>query len=240
MKLRYFVLGALSGGLTVVVAVVLLYAAVDRQAETDETRAADAIIVLGSQVRADGSPSASLYARTQHAIELYRAGYAPTLFLTGGVGRFPPAEAEVMRRMALQAGIPDSALVLDETATSTQESMATAARVARERGWRTVLVVSDPFHMLRSRQMARDAGLDAYGSPAYESHLYTIDRLRRYYTARETVALLWYFTLGRWTAVDHVELALRQWERTRFHTPRPAASNGTPLAFSLDRGVNEF
>ncbi|MFN8470660.1 MAG: YdcF family protein [Anaerolineae bacterium] len=193
-----WVLAALISGVTVVVAAVAaLYSVVDRQAEQDETRPADVIIVLGSQVRAGGLPSGSLRARTQHAIDLYKAGYAPTLFLTGGLGYYPPAEADVMRRLVLDAGIQDTALVLDDRATSTQESLETAARIAPARGWRKALIVSDPFHMLRSLQMARDLGLEAYGSPAYRSTLYTTDRLRRYYTLREALALVWYYTLGR-------------------------------------------
>ena len=218
--MRYFILGGLAGGLSVVLALVGLYQAVDRQAERDETRPADVIIVLGSQVRADGEPSNSLRSRTLRGIQLYQEGYAPQLFLTGGVGRFPPAEAQVMRRLALQAGVPDGALVLDETATSTQESIETVARLARERGWRTALIVSDPFHIYRARQMARDAGLDAYGAPAYQSHLYTIDRLRRYYTARESFALLWYYTLGRLTMTNSLTVMLRDLERLRFGPSR--------------------
>ncbi len=218
--MRYFILGGLAGGLSVVLALVGLYQAVDRQAERDETRPADVIIVLGSQVRADGEPSNSLRSRTLRGVQLYQEGYAPRLFLTGGVGRFPPAEAQVMRRLALGAGVPDSALVLDETATSTQESIEMAARLARERGWRTALIVSDPFHIYRSRQMARDAGLDAYGAPAYQSHLYTVDRLRRYYTTREAFALLWYYTLGRLTMANSLTVVVRDLERLRFGPTR--------------------
>ena len=226
--MRNFVWGGLAGGLSVVLALVGLYQAVDRQAERDETRPADVIIVLGSQVRADGEPSNSLRSRTLRGIQLYQEGYAPRLFLTGGVGRFPPAEAQVMRRLALQAGVPDSALVLDEAATSTQESIATAARLARERGWRTALIVSDPFHIYRARQMARDAGLDAYGAPAYQSHLYTVERLRRYYTARESFALLWYYTLGRLTMTNSLTVALRDLERLRFGPTRHALQGLRP------------
>ena len=174
-----------------------VYTAVERQATRDETRPADVIVVLGSGVRPDGRASSSLRARTLHAIALYKAGHAPALFLTGGVGRFGPSEASVMRDLALAAGVPESALVLDETATSTQQSVDNAARVARVRGWRTVLVVSEPFHMLRARRMARDAGLDAYASPAVDSPLHRIERLRRWYTLRETGALFWYFTAGQ-------------------------------------------
>jgi uncharacterized SAM-binding protein YcdF (DUF218 family) len=175
----------------------LLYEQVERAGAVDETRPADVAIVLGAAVERGGRPSPSLRVRTQHAIELYRAGRVKTLFFTGGLGRNAPTEAEAMRRLALAAGVPDTALVLDETATSTQESINAALREARARGWETVLVVTEPFHTLRARQMARDAGLDAYASPAPGSAIQRIERLRRFYTAREAAALVWYFTLGR-------------------------------------------
>ena len=217
MRWRYVLIIGITGALTLSLALAGLYVAVDRQARVDETRPADVIVVLGSQVRPDGVPSNSLYSRTMRGVELYKAGYAPTLFLTGGIGRFPPSEAEVMRRLAVGAGVPESALVLDETATSTQESMATLAGEAERRGWRTVLVVSDPFHMLRARQMARDAGLDAYAAPAFASRLHTVDRLRRFYTAREVAALVWYYTVGRFQSALPAESALRHFERVHIH-----------------------
>jgi uncharacterized SAM-binding protein YcdF (DUF218 family) len=196
-----FILLVAGAGAAACAAVLLVlaavYSAVERQAARDETRRADAIVVLGSAVRPDGQPSASLRARTQQAIELYRQGYAPTLFLSGGLGRFPPSEAAAMRRLALAGGVPESALVLDETATSTRESVTNAARAAAARGWTSVLVVSEPFHMLRATRMARDAGLAAYAAPARRSPLHTQSRLRRYYTGREALALLWYLAAGR-------------------------------------------
>ena len=175
----------------------LLFGQVGRHSTVDETRPADVALVLGAAVERGGRPSPSLRVRTQHAIALYKAGAVRTLFLTGGLGRNAPTEAEAMRRLALAAGVPDSALVLDETATSTQESIDAAAREARARQWDTVLVVTEPFHTLRARQMARDAGLDAYASPAPNSPIQRVERLRRFYTARETLALVWYFSLGR-------------------------------------------
>ena len=175
----------------------LSYRSVERGSVVDETRAADVAIVLGAAVERGGRPSPSLRVRTQHAIDLYRTGRVKTLFLTGGLGHNAPSEAEVMQRLALAAGVPQTALVLDETATSTQESISAAAREARARGWETALVVTEPFHTLRARQMARDAGLDAYASPAPGGSIQRIDRLRRFYTAREAAALVWYFTLGK-------------------------------------------
>src|SRR5688572_14097823 len=126
---------ALSMTVVLGVALATLYGSVELQGAVDETRPADVAIVLGAAVERGGRPSPSLRTRTQHAIELYRSGRVETLFLTGGLGRNAPTEAEAMRRLALAAGVPESSVVLDETATSTQESMTAAAREARARGW---------------------------------------------------------------------------------------------------------
>ena len=195
--MRWLLTGGAALVLGVVFVLVTFYASVNQRAALDETRPGDVAVVLGSAVERGGRPSPSLRVRTQHAIDLYRRGTVSTLFLSGGLGRNAPTEAAVMRQLALAAGVPDSALVLDERATSTQQSIDNAATAARAYGWRTVLVVTEPFHTLRARRMARDAGLDAYASPTPNSAIQRIDRLRRYYTARESLALLWYFTAGR-------------------------------------------
>jgi uncharacterized SAM-binding protein YcdF (DUF218 family) len=172
----------------------VLYRQVDVEAQVDEARRVDAIVVLGCSVWPGGRPSPALYARTQHAIELYRAGYASHLILTGGVGQNPPAESEVMRRLARAAGVPAEALLLDETSHSTEENLANTKELMDQRGWRSALIVSDPFHLLRAETMARDLGIEAFGSPASDSPTFTIPHLRVWYTSREAVALVWYYT----------------------------------------------
>ncbi len=170
----------------------ILYEQVDARAQVDAARRADAIIVLGCSVWPGEQPSPALAARTQHAIALYRAGYAPHLILTGGTGTYPPAESEVMRRLAASAGIPAEAMLLDDASHSTEENLANAKRLMQARGWRTALIVSDPFHLLRAEAIAHDLGMAAFGSPASDSPTYTQWRLRVWYTAREVLALVWY------------------------------------------------
>ncbi len=193
LKRKMFVLVAVAL-LLFLVALAVLYQQVDARARVDEARRADAIIVLGSAVWAGERPSPSLYARTQHAIALYRAGYAPALILCGGLGNNPPAEAEMMRRIAASAGVPADALILDDKSHSTEENLANAKAIMDARGWRSALVVSDPFHLLRAETMARDLGIDAYGSGASNSPTYTAPQLRVWYTTREAMALVWYYT----------------------------------------------
>lgn len=192
-KLPYLLAAPLIGAITVLmICFAVTYRAIDERSSRDEARAADVILVLGSAVWPNEQPSPSLRARTQQAIELYHEGYASHLILSGGLGRFPPEEAEVMRRLALEAGIPDQALVLDKEARSTRESLLQAGEIMRARGWKTAVIVSDPFHLKRSLWVATDMGITAYGSPALDSPTYTVAARRVYYTSREVLALWWY------------------------------------------------
>lgn len=179
--------------LLVLTALGILYRQVDEQSKVDEARRVDAIIVLGCQVWPGERPSPALAARVRHAITLYRAGYAAHLIFTGGLGGFPPAESEMMRRLATAAGIPAEAQVMENTSHSTEENLANAKALMDARGWHSALIVSDPFHIYRAESMARDLGIDAYGSPASDSPTYTQLHLRVWYTGRETLALVWYY-----------------------------------------------
>jgi uncharacterized SAM-binding protein YcdF (DUF218 family) len=170
----------------------ILYQRVDARSQEDRARRADVIIVLGAEVLPGGRPSGALNARIQHALTLYDAGLASHLILCGGVGGNPPSEAEVMRRSALRAGVPDDALVLEDRSHSTEASLTNAKKLMDARGWRSAVIVSDPFHLYRAETIARDLGIEAYGSGAQNSPTYTLGYLRVRYTAREVWALIWY------------------------------------------------
>ena len=70
----------------------------DRYGQREAVGAYDAIVVAGCRVLPDGHPSPALQNRTRQAVNLWRAGPAPTLVFTGGVGRYPPSEARAARR----------------------------------------------------------------------------------------------------------------------------------------------
>ncbi len=171
----------------------VLYVRVDARAKIDAARPADAIIVLGCAVWPGERPSPALYARIQHAVALYRAGYASHLILSGGLGTYPPTEAEAMRRVAAQAGVPAEALVLEEQSHSTEDNLANSGAIMQARGWKNAIVVSDPFHMYRAELIAHDLGMEVYGSGAMDSPMYTDLGLRARSTARESIALVWYY-----------------------------------------------
>lgn len=135
----------------------------------DRAKASDAIVVLGA-AQYWGRPSPVLRARLDHAVDLWRRGMAPRVVLTGGVGvGDTTSEAAVGRKYILNEGIPDSAILLETTGRTTRESLRSVAAMLQVNDFRTVILVSDPFHMLRLDILARRFGLVPYTSPTRSS-----------------------------------------------------------------------
>ncbi len=135
----------------------------------DRAKPSDAIVVLGA-AQYWGRPSPVLRARLDHAVGLWRRRMAPHVVLTGGVGvGDTTSEAAVSRKYVIRQGIPDSAILLETTGRTTQESLRSVAKMLRSRNEERVILVSDPFHMLRLDILARRFGLVPYTSPTRTS-----------------------------------------------------------------------
>jgi uncharacterized SAM-binding protein YcdF (DUF218 family) len=138
-------------------------------ASRDEARPAQAIVVLGAAQYA-GKPSPVLRARLDHALDLWNRHLAALLILTGGTGSGDTtSEAAVGRTYARKHGVPDSAILVENEGRTTSESMRAVAGMLEVRGLQTALLVSDPFHMLRLRILARRFGFTPYTSPTRTS-----------------------------------------------------------------------
>src|SRR2546430_10730252 len=135
----------------------------------DEARPAQAIVVLGAAQYA-GKPSPVLRARLDHALDLWNRHLASLLILTGGTGAGDTtSEAAVGRTYARKRGVPDSAILVENEGRTTSESMRAVAGMLEVRGLQSALLVSDPFHMLRLRILARRFGFTPYTSPTQTS-----------------------------------------------------------------------
>ena len=138
-------------------------------ARRDEARPAGAIVVLGA-AQYVGRPSPVLRARLDHALALWRRGLAPKLILTGGTGvGDTTSEAAVGRRYVMRRGVPELAVITENLGKTTRESMRAVAAFMRTQSDTTVILVSDPFHMLRLSVLARRLGLVPYTSPTRTS-----------------------------------------------------------------------
>jgi uncharacterized SAM-binding protein YcdF (DUF218 family) len=160
--------------LTVAVAAIFLIwlasvSAVLMWSSRDEARPAQAIVVLGAAQYA-GKPSPVLRARLDHALDLWNRHLASLLILTGGTGAGDTtSEAAVGRNYARRHGVPDSAIIEENAGRTTSESMRAVAGMLEVRGLQSALLVSDPFHMLRLRILARRFGFTPYTSPTQTS-----------------------------------------------------------------------
>lgn len=146
---------------------------------TDEARPAQAIVVLGA-AQYDGEPSPVFAARLDHAAELYQAGIAPVVVVTGGKqegDRF--SEAAAGADYLHERGVPDEDILRETGGTNTWESLAASARFLGERGIDEVVLVSDPFHAERVDAIASEVGLDAHVSPTRTSPIDGAAELQR-------------------------------------------------------------
>ena len=135
-----------------------------RAGEARYSEPVDAIVVMGA-AQYDGTPSPQLRARLDHVLELWEAGQAPRIVVTGGNrpgDRF--TEAATSRRYLTDRGVPRDAILAEETGRTSWESLDNVARLARQNGITSVVLVSDPFHSLRIRLMAEELGLVAQTS----------------------------------------------------------------------------
>jgi uncharacterized SAM-binding protein YcdF (DUF218 family) len=149
-------------------------------------------VVLGTQVLPDGRPSRTLEARVRRAAQLYAEGEADLLIPTGGIGEHPPSEAEVMARILREEGVPAEAVLLEDHALNTWDSARLVARITDKLGVKSVLVVTDPLHCVRTVAAFERAGLKAWAEPVYGSPMWRGSWLRRGQLAREMGALAWY------------------------------------------------
>ena len=142
---------------------------INAQGQRDERRSADAIVVLGA-AQFNGVAGAVFEARLDHAVELYKEGYAPYLVVTGG--KLPAdrtTEAATARRWAIAHGVPAEAILSEDQGRTTLESLEAVSSIFRANDLRSAVFVSDETHMLRVLRMASDQGMVAWGSPTRTS-----------------------------------------------------------------------
>ena len=123
----------------------------------------DCIIVLGCQVRSDGSPSHMLEDRLKRGVVLYDLGAAPKLLMSGDHGTEAYDEVDAMKRYAVNAGVPSENVFMDHAGFSTYETVYRAKEIF---GADKVLIVTQQYHLYRALHIADALGMEAYGVSA--------------------------------------------------------------------------
>ena len=129
-------------------------------ADQAQAEGADAIIVLGASVYADGTPSTILRDRLDCGIALYKAGAAPKIIMSGDNRTEHYNECAAMKRYAIAQGVPSEDIFCDHAGFSTYESMYRAKYVF---GCSRVVVATQTYHLYRALYSAHVLGVEAVG-----------------------------------------------------------------------------
>jgi uncharacterized SAM-binding protein YcdF (DUF218 family) len=154
---------------------------------TNYARKADAIVVLGARVYANGTPSLALEDRVGTGVRLYNEGLAPRLIMSGGPGDGRISEPVAMKTLAESLGVPSPAILLDEGGLNTEKTAEYLAKCGRPL---CVLAVSHDYHLARVKIAFERRGIRVSTVPADESRMLTRKPL---FIAREVVALGVYY-----------------------------------------------
>src|SRR5262249_19370970 len=140
---------------------------------SEPPRPADAIVVFAGGVGESGHAGGGYQERVAAAVDLYRARYAPRLVFSSGF-RFVFDEAEGMKDLAIANGVPADAVTLARKAAETHANVLFTDAILRQHGWRSILLVSSPYHMRRALLAWRraDADVTVVPSPVARSQFY--------------------------------------------------------------------
>jgi vancomycin permeability regulator SanA len=155
----------------------------------DELGHADLALVLGSKVELNGTPSLRLKARLDRTLELYRAGYFPSIIVSGGFGKEGYDEATVMRDYLVANGVPSERVILDSHGDTTFASAKNTRQIASQQKFKSVLVISQYFHIPRAKLALRRFQF----SKVYSAHARFFEIRDIYSSLRESAGYLSYY-----------------------------------------------
>lgn len=165
--------------------------------ETDQGPIDAIVVIFGAGIRRDGRPSATLRYRVRAALR-FAAGTRNTIFIpTGAKGRYGEAEAVVMGRLLIEAGIAEQAIVSETTATDTLSSARAVCRILRTLPQAPVYACTSAYHLPRCLLLFRLAGVPARRRPPWDVPAATGPN-RWYWRLREVPALPYDAALMLW------------------------------------------
>lgn len=147
--------------------------------------AADAVVVPGNTVHPDGTVSNRLKGRLDAALAVYRAGNCKVIFVSGARGVEGVDESEAMKAYLVKQGVPPDRIIQDSEGFTTAATARNAAVALHQRGYSTVIAVSQFFHVPRLRWLLASQGLHVAGS----EHARYFELRDLYSLFREVVAM---------------------------------------------------
>ncbi|MDX6694180.1 MAG: hypothetical protein QOF02_1783 [Blastocatellia bacterium] len=181
-------------GVTLVLYVVYQFFDLRSQNSLTNVARADCLVILGAGVWPGGQPSPVLRDRIARAAELYHQGVAGKIICSGGVGKYPPAEAEVEKQFLLKAGVAAEDIIMEANSASTAEQAMRIKEICDREGFKSIALVTSFYHEKRATFLFRGAGFtNIEDARCVHERFQDLD----YWLAREALALAivyyWYW-----------------------------------------------
>lgn len=176
---------------------------VNRVANIHSMTPTDAIVVMGA-AQYDGAPSPVFENRLNHAKQLYNQGVATRIITVGGKqpsDRY--TEAQAGREWLIRNGVDPMRVLSVRSGSDSLSSLEAVGRVANDRGWKSITIVSDPTHQARSAAMASRIGFDVETNATTDGDG---SKVTENYLMRETLAYLAFELFGQWDVPRLVNL----------------------------------
>lgn len=126
---------------------------------TDEISPADVIVVLGNRVEENRKPSPRLQSRLDEAKLLYENGIAKNIIVSGALGKEGFEESSVMKKYLVEQGIEEKNIIEDSKGFTTFDTAKNTKKIIEEKNWKSVLVVSQYYHISRIKLAFHKVGI---------------------------------------------------------------------------------
>ena len=159
----------------------------------DYLKKADCILILGNTVNQDGTLSHRLQSRVDKGYELYENKIASKIIVSGGLGKEGYYEAREMKKYLLSKGVNEHDIIMDDEGLTTYETMLNYVPIAKEHHFNSVIIVSQFYHLTRSRKMIKSLGV----KNIYTAHSNYFELRDFYSVLREFVAYYGFCLRGK-------------------------------------------
>lgn len=169
---RFLKIGVACAVVALVCGISLLSWVVWQRHHLPQVLPSDTLIVLGAQVKPDGSPSEILGIRLRVALETYQE--SPQMIITCGAqgADEPMAEGEMMRDWLIARGVEAAHVVAETSSFNTRQNLQNAADIMRDKGLSQATIVTSDYHVARALEICRQEGISATGIPCWTHWLY--------------------------------------------------------------------
>jgi vancomycin permeability regulator SanA len=131
---------------------------------SDEGKRADLAVILGNKVNEDGTVSTRLQKRLESSVQLYKDQRVKKILVSGGLGKEGFYEGSKMKEFLVSEGIPDSVIIVDNKGDNTRKTVENVLQLKSELQFRSLIVVSQYFHVTRTKKLFRDKGFQEVSS----------------------------------------------------------------------------